>query len=197
MTDSRQQFEQIYRQYIRREGADKLFEYLSKSDFFDAPASTRFHNAKAGGLCEHSVNVYLRLKQLVERERSANAQAWDKITDESIAIVGLLHDACKTDYYQVSERNVKNEFGMWEKVPYYTVNDRLPYGHGEKSVYIVGGFMRLTRDEAMAINWHMGGFDARTRGGDFSLSAAFEQYPFAVCAHIADLTATYLDEQRS
>ena len=95
-------------------------------------------------------------------------------------------------------RNVKNkDTGAWEKVPYYKVEDKLPYGHGEKSVYIIGGFMRLTREEAMAINWHMGGFDDRARGGSFAVSAAFRDYPLAVLTHTADFLATYLDEKKA
>ena len=93
-------------------------------------------------------------------------------------------------------RSVKNEFGTWEQVPYYTVDEKLPYGHGEKSVYMISGFMRLTREEAMAINWHMGGFDKRVVGGDFSISKAFSQFPFATLVHIADIMATYFDEDR-
>ena len=77
-------------------------------------------------------------------------------TNESIALTALLHDVCKMNFYSVDYRNAKNEQGVWEKVPYYTINDQLPYGHGEKSVYIVSGFMRLTREEAFAIRYHMG-----------------------------------------
>ena len=74
--------------------------------------------------------------------------------------------------------------------------DQLPYGHGEKSVYLIEHFMRLKTAEAIAIRWHMGGFDDAVRGGSFALSAAFEKYPLAVKLHIADLEATYLLEQR-
>ena len=92
---------------------------------------------------------------------------------------------------------MKNEqTGQWEKQPFYTVNDQLPYGHGEKSVYIISGFMRLSREEAMAIRWHMGGFDDSVKVGSFALSGAFERYPLAVHLHVADLQATYLDEVR-
>lgn len=196
MTDVQEQIVAIFKSKIHREGSEKLLQYLISSDFFTAPASTRFHNAIAGGLAAHSLNVYLRLQDIVNNERARNPEAWRNIDDESVAIVGLLHDVCKIDFYEVAMRNVKNEMGQWEKVPYYTVNDRLPYGHGEKSVYIISAYMRLTRDEAMAINWHMGGFDSRVRGGDFSVSAAFEQYPLAAAAHAADFMASYLDEAR-
>lgn len=188
-------FIKIYNDNIKREGSDKLLKWLENSDFFTAPASSKFHNAVAGGLCDHSLNVYRRALELYELEQAKNSKIFANITKENIAIAALLHDICKVDFYKVSFRNVKID-GAWEQVPYYTVEDSLPYGHGEKSVYIISGFMRLTRDEAMAINWHMGGFDKRVAGGDFSISQAFEQYPFTTLIHVADIMATYMDEER-
>ena len=115
---------------------------------------------------------------------------------ESYAICGLLHDLCKANFYKVGTRNVKNDVtGQWEKVPFYQVADQLPYGHGEKSVYLIEHFMRLKTAEAIAIRWHMGGFDDAVRGGSFAVSDAYNTYPLAVKLHIADLTATYLMEQ--
>ena len=189
------EFITTYRALIKREGADKLLDYLmTKSDFFTAPASSRFHYDFEGGLCAHSLNVYNRLVKLLESEYG---EAWkETYSPESVAIIGLLHDLCKTNYYKVSYRNVKNEeTGAWEKKPFYAVEDELPYGHGEKSVYIISGFMRLTREEAMAINWHMGGFDDRVRGGGFTVGQAYYKYPLAALAHSADFLATYLDER--
>ena len=189
------EFITTYRTFIKREGADRLLDYLTtKSDFFTAPASSKFHNDFEGGLLSHSLNVYKRLVKLLEAEYG---EGWKEIySPETVAIVGLLHDVCKVNYYKVSQRNVKNkDTGAWEQVNYYTVEDQLPYGHGEKSVYIIGGFMRLTREEAMAINWHMGGFDDRVRGGSYTVGAAFKQYPLAVLTHTADFLATYLDEK--
>ncbi|MCD8106896.1 MAG: HD domain-containing protein [Oscillospiraceae bacterium] len=188
-------FIEIYTTNIRREGSDKLLEYLQSRncDFFTAPASTKFHNSFEGGLCEHSINVYQCLKSYLETDRAKNEFGLS-FSDESIAIVALLHDVCKTNTYVVSTRNVKNDkTGMWEKVPYYDYNDTLPYGHGEKSVYIVSGFMKLTRDEAMAIRWHMGfsmGEDTRLVGN------ALREYPLAQALNIADAEATNFIEER-
>lgn len=188
---NREEFIEIFNNNIKREGANELLEWLKKTDFFTAPASTKFHSAREGGLCYHSLNAYKRFKQNVENE---NKNGFNKIPDETIAIIALLHDICKVDTYKVDYRNVKvnNE---WVKQPYYAVNDTLPYGHGEKSVYMISGFMKLTREEALAINWHMGAFDNRVMGGSYSLSAAFYQFPLSVLFHIADLQATYLDEE--
>jgi hypothetical protein len=180
------EFNEIYKKHINRDGADKLYEWLNTTDFFHCPASTRFHSNYEGGLCEHSVKVYKRLKTLVTGEKL-------NISDESIAIIALLHDICKTDTYKTEMRNVKKD-GEWVKEPYYTTEDKLPYGHGEKSVYMIGGFMKLTREEAMAINWHMGPYDARNSNSNYTLSSAFQQFPICLLTFIADIESTYLDE---
>ena len=184
-------FTEIFNNNITREGGAALLEYLDKSDFFVAPASSRFHSNIEGGLCRHSINVYERLKDMVDHHRAKGEDFG--ISDESVAICGLLHDLCKVNFYAVEFRNVKVD-GRWEKAPYYTVRDSLPYGHGEKSVYIINGYMRLTREEALAINWHMGGFDNRVKAGDYSISGAYKSYPLAMFTHMADMAATYLDE---
>lgn len=183
--DNKARFTEIYKENIQREGGDKLFDWLSQNDFFEAPASTKFHGSYEGGLCEHSVNVFNRLKQLCP----------ESVSDQTIAICGLLHDVCKVKYYKTDTRNQKVD-GVWVQVPYYTVEDAFPYGHGEKSVYIISSFMKLSAEEAMAIRWHMGGFDDAVRGGSYSLSTAYEKYPLCVLLHTADMLATYVDEKR-
>lgn len=186
--DNRQIFMDLFQQNVHRSGADRLLEWLSSTDFFAAPASTRFHSAYEGGLVEHSVNVYrvFMKKHFVEGEDDL----------ESVTIATLLHDICKAGFYEISYRNKKNDTGQWEKVPYYTVNDRFPYGHGEKSVFLIERLMKLKNEEAVAIRWHMGGFDDAARSGSFTISHAFENYPLAVKLHLSDLEATYLCEGR-
>lgn len=188
------EFIDLFTSNIKREGADKLLEYLTNSDFFTAPASTGYHLAQAGGLCQHSVNVYKRLLHIVKDEYGENYQ--NTVSNETIAVCGLLHDVCKVNFYITDYRNVK-ENGEWVKKPFYRVDERFPYGHGEKSVFIVSQYIKLTPEEAMAINWHMGGFDARVKGGSFSLSEAMAKYKLVLLMHVADLEATYLDESRN
>lgn len=193
-------FVELYQQLITRPGADKLLAWLETTDFFEAPASTRFHLSRPGGLVEHSIHVHHRLHDLFVSERqNRENEPFIELSDseeETIAICGLLHDICKANFYAVEMRNRKNEQGQWEKYPFYVVNDQLPYGHGEKSVYIISGFMKLTREEAMAIRWHMGFSDNDFRAGGFSVGNAFEKFPLALLTHMADLQATYLDEPR-
>lgn len=187
---NKEEFLQIYNEYVKRQGSQEFLDWLLKTDFFTAPASTKYHGACEGGLLLHSLNVYKTLRERYFEE--------GKDSEESFAICALLHDLCKAQFYKVSTRNVKNDVtGQWEKVPYYTVEDAFPYGHGEKSVFLIERFMRLKTSEAMAIRWHMGGFDDSTRGGSFAISLAYEKYPLAVKLHLADLESTYLKEKNT
>ncbi len=190
--DFKEKFIKYFNENIKREGASNLLSYLEKSDFFTAPASTKFHSNFEGGLVKHSVLVYERFLNKLKNEYGENYN--QVISNESIAIIGLLHDICKVDYYKLDYRNVKED-GNWVQKPYYTVEDSLPYGHGEKSVYIISSFMKLTREEAMAINWHMGAFDTRVLGGSYALSDVFANYHTALLFHTSDLETSYLDEE--
>ena len=184
-------FIKIFKEKITREGSDKLLEFLEKSDFFTAPASTRYHGAYEGGLLRHSLNVYECLSEYLARDRVKQKYELN-VSEESAAIVALLHDICKVNFYTTSFRNSKNEqTGKWEKVPYYTINDTLPYGHGEKSVYMISGFMRLTREEAMAIRWHMGFSGNEDKN---TIGRALEKYPLAFALSVADMEASYFLE---
>ena len=163
-------------QEIPREGMDKLIEFLKASDFFEAPASTRFHGAFRGGLLAHSMKVYEILKT--------------KTPDsDSVRIIALLHDICKANYYKTDYRNAKNELGVWEKVPYYTVDDTIPYGHGEKSVMMLTEYIKLTVEEKYCIRWHMGFTEPKEMYS--TIGIAFKKYPLALLLHEADLEATY------
>lgn len=191
--ENKKKFIEIFNTNIKREGATELLQWLESTDFFTAPASTKFHSAVEGGLCDHSIKAYERLVKNLHSEYGDN---WaERYSHESAAICGLLHDVCKVNMYKVDYRNVKVD-GEWTKQPYYVVEDNLPYGHGEKSVYIISGFMRLTREEAMTINWHMGGFDMRVKGGSYSIADAFYKFPLACIFHMSDMQSTYLDEDR-
>lgn len=185
-------FIEIFEKNIKRPGADKLLAWLcsDSSDFFTAPSSTRYHGSYEGGLVEHSLNVYECLRDYLSRPRTKELYGMD-YSEESIAIAALLHDICKVNFYVVDYRNAKNAQGIWEKVPYYTIHDELPYGHGEKSVYIVSGFMRLTREEAFAIRYHMGFSGNEDKG---LVGQALEKFPLALALNVADMEAAYFLE---
>lgn len=167
-----------------KEGCEHFIEWLESTDFFTAPASTQYHSSYVGGLVTHSLYVAERMQKRLGTNHP------------SAIFVALVHDICKANFYVVSSRNVKNEeTGKWEKQPYYTVEDQLPYGHGDKSVYLLMKYgVELTDEEAMAIRHHMGAYEIKP--GDYTLGKAFEKYPLALHLHLSDMEATYFDEAR-
>ncbi|MCD8189084.1 MAG: hydrolase [Clostridiales bacterium] len=188
---NKEEFIQIFKENIKRPGADDLLDYLeNKSDFFTAPASARYHSAFEGGLCEHSLNVYDCLVDYLNRPRVREVYELD-YSDESVALVALCHDLCKIGCYKSSVRNVKQVDGSWRQVPTFQFDDPMPYGHGEKSVYIINGYVRLTREEAFAIRYHMG-FSGPEDNRD--VGKVFDMYPLAYALHVADSEATYFLE---
>ena len=191
MAQAKDEFIELFQTHIKREGADKLLEYLcsSQCDFFTAPASTRYHGSYRGGLVEHSLNVYHCLKDYLNRAQ-VKEQYHMEYSEESIAIAALLHDICKINCYKTGVRNKKID-GAWQQVEVFEYQDELPYGHGEKSVYIITGFMRLTREEAFAIRYHMGFSNSDNPN---NISYTFMHFPLAFALSTADMEATYFLE---
>ena len=201
-----ERFEKLFSK-IKREGADNLLKFIQKSDFYAAPASTKHHLCVEGGLLQHSLNVYDAL--CAEMKNPYWDKALEKVSEETILVVSLLHDLCKTYYYAESTKNQKTydqakvaaaeprsvkhdnagDF-IWETVPYYTVEDTYPLGHGSKSVIFIMTRMKLTMEEITAITWHMGAYCDRNQWNE--LGNAYEKYPLALALHHADMIATYL-----
>ena len=191
---------------VKRPGVDKLMDYIRKSDFYTAPASTKFHLSCESGLLQHSLNVLDALRGLLDENQvnEDGTEMWFyivaghpviQISDESLIIIALLHDICKTCFYSTSTRNVKNEkTGKWEKVPFYTVNDLMPLGHGPKSAMLVKNYIKLTSEEMYAIWWHMGFTDQNT--DTLSLTAAIQKYPIIWALHTADMMASSFMEDK-
>lgn len=171
---------------IKRDGIEDLMAWLEKSDFYTCPASTRFHGNWPGGLLEHSLNVYDELKRLLQIYPDVS------VSEESVAIVSLMHDLCKANMYVTEKRNRKNSEGKWESYDAYTIKEKMAFGgHGSKSMFIVQNFIKLTPEEAIAINCHMGVWD-----GNKDVGNAYEHYPLAWLTHVADEAATYMIESK-
>lgn len=189
MENNKERFMEICRNEIRRDGISELLEWLEKTDFFTAPASTKYHGNYDGGLCEHSINVYNALGRLAETFEV-------DFSPESRAIVALLHDVCKANFYKKGFRNVKDdETNQWVRKEIWEIDDQLPLGHGEKSCLLIQRYMKLTVDEVLAIRWHMGAFDCAAKGGDYGLSKAQTMSPLVPLLHTADLISNYLLEK--
>ena len=180
---------------VQRPGMDKLLEYIQKSDFYKAPASTKYHLACPGGLLQHSLNVLDALRGLLSWRSDGNweyraaGKVVDTIPDDSVIMMALLHDICKTHFYGTSTRNVKNETtGRWEKVPFYTVNDMMPLGHGPKSAMIIKQYTTLTSQEMYAI-WHHMGMNGNYEN-DNAVGKSIEMYPAVLALQTADMMAS-------
>ena len=175
-----------FRREFSRCDLTRLLNWLEQTDFFTAPASRNNHSGCRGGLAFHSLCVYYLMRERYQPSENERG---------SFAICALLHDLCKAAFYVESTRNVKNEqSGQWEKVPFYKIEDQFPMGHGEKSLWLIERFIKLTADEAIAVRWHMGGFDDAVKGGSFSLSQAYAKYPLALKLHLCDMESSYLIE---
>lgn len=194
----KEKFENTVRKYIQRDGIENILTFLASTDFYEAPASTKYHGAYKGALAEHSLNVFNCLMKSEFLKDIKNEETGTQMySNETIAIVALFRDLCKADFYGVAMRNAKNANGVWVKVPYYTVEDKYPYGHGEKSVYLLmREGLKLTDEEALAIRWHMSGFTDSVKGGSYSLNEAYNISPLAVELALADMRATYLLENK-
>lgn len=194
MDNNRERFLSLVNQ-INREGADiqGLINKLNSSDFFYAPASTRYHGAFEGGLCAHSLNVYDNLTQLNDSKDL-------KLDSQSILITALFHDISKMNYYEMATRNVKTLDGKWTTEPFIKTKDaseRFIYaGHGANSEYMIGRFIPLTVAESVAIINHMGGKDIYTGAvSDVNISEVFNRYSLALYLHIADMISTFDNEK--
>ena len=205
------EFEELYTQYILpRDGADKLLEFIRKSDFYTAPASTKYHLAKKGGLLQHSLNVWHCLIA------KADSETWRDIVLkagwEKLATISLLHDLCKTYMYTIdyknqkvydedlvktaNPKNVKHDSKgdfIWLELPTYVVNNKFPLGHGAKTVFMIQQFMKLSMEEIACIYWHMGAYGLNDKDCN-ELGSAIEKYPLVLALQEADMEASHLLE---
>lgn len=186
--NSRAEFLVVYRKTMKRQGEAYMLHWLeSKTDFFTAPASCRYHMAYPGGLAAHSVNVWRRLREITIRDMEDQLPQYPVCLpaelEETVALLGLLHDVCKVGVYHQEEGGG------------YTFRDPLPMGHGEKSLFLITRHMALTEEEALAIRWHMGAYDDAVKGGSRSMTEAMNLTPWVWRLQEADMCATWIDEK--
>lgn len=189
MEEKKELFLEICRTYIHREGVDELLRWLEETDFFTAPASTRYHGNHEGGLLEHSLNVYRCLKARVSADPLCGA------SEESVAVAALFHDLCKVNFYKRGTKNVKVD-GVWVSKEIYEIDEKFPCGdHSDKSIIILQNFIKLLPEEILAIRAHMGANDSAVKGGSRFVDRIFERSRLAVHTHLADMEAAYLMEE--
>lgn len=199
VSDTREKFIAVYSDAIKRPGAADMLRWLKDSGFFEAPASSKYHLAVPGGLARHSVNVHKRLLGITAREAFGGPDAEEFLQDdvlETVAILGLLHDVCKVGVYHSETKRRRNpETGSWENCQGYTFRDPFPLGHGEKSLFLISRFMKLTDEEALAIRWHMGAYDEAVKGGSCAMDEAKAVTPWVWRLQEADMCAAEIDER--
>jgi hypothetical protein len=200
--DPRADFLAVYNRSVnRREGAVAMLKWLeNETDFFTAPASSKHHLAQPGGLVTHSLNVWRRLREITVRDLTGRYAPGvchiSEAEEETVAILGLLHDVCKAGvYHQETKRRKNQETGKWEDYLGYTFRDPFPLGHGEKSLFLITRHMALTEEEALAIRWHMGAYDDAVKGGSRSMTEAMNLTPWVWRLQEADMCAAWIDER--
>ena len=195
---NKQEYIKIFKEFIipAYTGADKLLEWIEKSDFFLSPASSMYHMSCLGGLCEHSLNVYKRLLKLVTEEYGDKFEDYLEVDRAGIALIALCHDLCKANSYSLEYRNTKDSSVNWIKEPYFKYNSAFEYGHGEKSVYIIQTFIQgLYMAEALAVRYHMGASgNPNSQIRDDNALKMMEQFPIILFTNMADMEATYFVE---
>lgn len=182
---------------IKTKGITELLSWLeSKTDFFIAPASTKYHSNFDGGLLVHTVIMTENALHTYEKYIKENPNS--NITRENVIKAGLFHDLCKVNCYKKAEKWVKDDNNKWISYLSYEYSDSFPYGHGEKSVLFINNFMPLTKDELLAIRYHMGHFEGLQYGsvGKMGLDSAFETSPLVAIMHTADVLASFCFEER-
>ena len=199
--DPRADFMAVYRNTIGRDGKHALEYWLeNETDFFTAPASTNKHLAQPGGLVIHSLNVWRRLREITVRDmtdrNAPGVRQLSEAEEETVAILGLLHDVCKVGvYHQETKRRKNPDTGKWEDCLGYTFRDPFPLGHGEKSLFLITRHLALTEEEALAIRWHMGAYDDAVKGGSRSMTEAMNLTPWVWRLQEADMCAAWIDER--
>ena len=197
--DPRGDFIVAYSANISRRGAPTMLEWMERNGFFEAPASRKHHLAQPGGLVIHSLNVWRRLREITVRDltdrNAPGVRHLSEAEEETVAVLGLLHDVCKAGvYHQTDIFKAVVEGRLGTMVP-YEFRDPFPLGHGEKSLYLITRHMALTEEEALAIRWHMGAYDDAVKGGSRSMTEAMNLTPWVWRLQEADMCAAWIDER--
>lgn len=189
-----------------RERIEELISWLETTDFFIAPSSSKYHGNYPGGLCEHSLNVYRVAVQFRDNILSLSNKFDEahSFRDDELIIACLLHDLCKVNFYEMTEKWKKDETKpvgqQWIKYIGYTINDKLPLGHGDKSMFMAQNFIQLTANEALAINHHMNFFNPSMELNAYQHAAftqAVEKYPLVGTVALSDAVASFMIETKA
>ena len=166
--------------------ADRFIQWVEKTDFFTAPASTKYHDAHRCGLVKHTLLVAKVMLDLAKLPQFSGINISDAI------LTALVHDLCKINFYEEYIRNVKdNNTGNWyEQKAYRCKGSQIPLGHGVTSLYMAMRFFCINMDQALAIRWHMSDYTA-SEHEKYDLMEA-NKCPMVQMLQIADRMASTL-----
>ena len=196
----REQVEYLMRTYapaclgedeVTKHQIEYFLSFLAESDFYDAPASTKYHASHPQGLVWHELNVTEGLIELLQPKTAKQIG--------QCVLAGIGHDLCKVSFYSSYLKNEKvyNPNGSqhdamgnfdWQSKVCYFANPVFPLGHGGKSLHILASYFgpKLPIQVAAAIDAHM--MDNPQIGRQVA------QYPLGLWLAIADVVATCIDE---
>ena len=169
---------------VAQKYAERAIEWLEGTDFYIAPASTKYHDSEVHGLMKHTLKVVQALNDLSALPQFKNVN----LAEATLA--AIVHDWCKIDFYESYTKNVKNETtGVWEKeLAYRYKGIKYPFGHGVTSYFIASRIFKLSIEQALAIRWHMGEYNV-CDSERHDLMEANERYPMVQMLQIADRMA--------
>ena len=198
MNEKKERFIELLRS-TGRQGIEEVVNYLEKSGFFTAPASTKHHLSFEGGLMEHSMNVYDVAMALRGPIVAMKPGVGECLSEKSIVIAALLHDICKANTYRKTKKWNMGDDGQWKQSDSYVTNySEMPVGHGEKSLVILLSLgLKLSVDEIVAIRWHMGAWDLAMQSYEAksNINEASKRYPLLSLIQAADNMATHIMEE--
>ena len=183
-----------------RQGVENVVNWLEhNSDFFRAPSSANYHCNFAGGLLQHSLNVYKSAMDIYNNLKLSHPEKVKDVSEDNIKIAALLHDICKVNLYQESVKWKKDENDNWQQIPAYIINEVMPLGHGEKSVIMLQMLgLQMTLEEMCAIRWHMGVWDGGLlqKETKYAHATATDKFPICVIIQCADYISSLVIEEK-
>lgn len=181
--ENRDRFNGLLKSLNKEENdVDGFIQFLHDYQFYTSPATSKYYGSYRGGLCEYSLDVYDKLKQLVE-------VFYPDTKEETIIKLGLLQSLSKLYYYEEYERNVKDESGKWTKVKDYKLRDssnRFTFGNVYMNAYILASrYISFTEEEICVLTNCDCNITNECSNQD--LFAILNKYPLTTLLHTAIL----------
>lgn len=194
-----------------RVDTEGLARYLLNTDFFMAPASTKYNCAYDGGLVEHTLHVYDIMSDLVDVMKA-------KVSRNELLTVSLLHDVCKIGAFEKYAKNVKKyvdensvertqyskwdpnekKYFNWVSETAYKVSDDPDCDSvgtpGLKAVLSLSLYIPFTNRAFREVLIAMLNQYDGTKEMDAQFKQMLSKHPLAMLLHAADSLASYIKD---